>query len=145
MKAVAGADVHAACVLRFQYQFLSEILRWRAQTTPDHLLFTLVNAKVGASGRLKKAETSPFLFFSRVRKKNSAGLPPPPPPLLSTAAIFNHYNLRQQPLFTVSYNSQMGPKTQKLLLFGDLFHNATPITSGSTMFCAAEESSVSTR
>jgi len=29
-----------------QYQFLSEILRWRAQTTPDHLLFTLVS-KVG--------------------------------------------------------------------------------------------------
>jgi len=28
-----------------KYQFLSEILRWRAQTTPDHLLFTLINAK----------------------------------------------------------------------------------------------------
>ena len=28
-----------------QYQYLSEILRWRAQTTPDHPLFTLINAK----------------------------------------------------------------------------------------------------
>ena len=33
--------------LFFQYQFLSEILRWRAQTTPDHVLYSLINAKVG--------------------------------------------------------------------------------------------------
>ena len=29
-----------------QYQFLAEILKWRAQTMPDHVLFTLMNAKV---------------------------------------------------------------------------------------------------
>ena len=29
-----------------QYQFLAEILKWRAQTMPDHTLFTLLNAKV---------------------------------------------------------------------------------------------------
>ena len=29
-----------------RYQFLSEVLRWRAQTTPDHVLFTLLNEKV---------------------------------------------------------------------------------------------------
>ena len=32
--------------LLFQYQFLSEILKWRAQTSPDHNIFTLLNAKV---------------------------------------------------------------------------------------------------
>jgi len=29
-----------------QYQFLAEILKWRAQTMADHTLFTLLNAKV---------------------------------------------------------------------------------------------------
>ncbi|XP_062518678.1 disco-interacting protein 2 homolog C-like [Corticium candelabrum] len=45
-----------------RYQFLSEVLRWRAQTTPDHVLFTLLNEK-GAVARtmtcvqlMKKAE-----------------------------------------------------------------------------------------
>lgn len=28
-----------------KYQFLSEVLRWRAQATPDHLLFSLINSK----------------------------------------------------------------------------------------------------
>ncbi|XP_077861630.1 disco-interacting protein 2 homolog C-like, partial [Saccoglossus kowalevskii] len=28
-----------------KYQFLSEVLRWRAQTTPDHILFNVLNAK----------------------------------------------------------------------------------------------------
>ena len=32
-----------------QYLFLSEILRWRAQTTPDHILFSVVAAKVHLS------------------------------------------------------------------------------------------------
>lgn len=32
-----------------KYQFISEILRWRATTTADHAVFTLLNAKVGAS------------------------------------------------------------------------------------------------
>ena len=46
----------------FQHQFLSEILRWRAQTTPDHNLYTLVNVKGQPAGNLtcltlhKKAE-----------------------------------------------------------------------------------------
>lgn len=30
----------------FQHQFLTEMLQWRAQTTPDHPLFLLLNAKV---------------------------------------------------------------------------------------------------
>jgi len=28
-----------------QYQFISEILRWRAQSTADHVIFTLLNSK----------------------------------------------------------------------------------------------------
>ena len=28
-----------------KYQFLSEILRWRANTTPDHVIYTLINTK----------------------------------------------------------------------------------------------------
>jgi len=31
--------------LVFQYQFISEILRWRAVSTADHVLFSLLNAK----------------------------------------------------------------------------------------------------
>lgn len=33
------------CVL-FQFLFLSEVLQWRAQTTPDHVLYTLLNCRV---------------------------------------------------------------------------------------------------
>ncbi|KAK3083552.1 hypothetical protein FSP39_025271 [Pinctada imbricata] len=29
-----------------KHQFLTEILRWRSQTTPDHILYTLLNSKV---------------------------------------------------------------------------------------------------
>lgn len=32
--------------LWLQHQFLAEILQWRAQATPDHVLFMLLNAKV---------------------------------------------------------------------------------------------------
>lgn len=34
-----------ACAL-FQFLFLSEVLQWRAQTTPDHVLYTLLNCRV---------------------------------------------------------------------------------------------------
>lgn len=30
----------------FQFLFLSEVLQWRAQTTPDHVLYTLLNCRV---------------------------------------------------------------------------------------------------
>ena len=32
------------CVL--QFLFLSEVLQWRAQTTPDHVLYTLLSSRV---------------------------------------------------------------------------------------------------
>lgn len=31
-----------------KHQFLSEILRWRAQTTPEHILYSIINAKVSS-------------------------------------------------------------------------------------------------
>lgn len=31
---------------RRKQQYLSEILKWRAQSTPDHVLFSLINSKV---------------------------------------------------------------------------------------------------
>lgn len=43
---------HYCCVtgyslsLVFQFLFLSEVLQWRAQTTPDHILYTLINSRV---------------------------------------------------------------------------------------------------
>lgn len=30
----------------FQFLFLSEVLQWRAQTTPDHVLYTLLSSRV---------------------------------------------------------------------------------------------------
>ncbi len=32
-----------------KYQFLGDILRWRATTSPDHNLYTVINAKVSHS------------------------------------------------------------------------------------------------
>ena len=44
---VQEVEFYSAILLCFQNQFLSEILRWRAQTSsPDHTLFSLINAKV---------------------------------------------------------------------------------------------------
>ena len=34
------------CFQLFQQQFLTEILRWRALTTPDHILYTMLNSRV---------------------------------------------------------------------------------------------------
>ena len=43
---IQECGIHQYILYMFQYQFLSEILRWRAQTTPDHILFSLISAKV---------------------------------------------------------------------------------------------------
>lgn len=37
-------------VLLLQFLFLSEVLQWRSQTTPDHVLFTLLSSRVRAFG-----------------------------------------------------------------------------------------------
>uniref|UniRef100_A0A672NXA4 Disco-interacting protein 2 homolog C-like n=1 Tax=Sinocyclocheilus grahami TaxID=75366 RepID=A0A672NXA4_SINGR len=35
-----------ACHTFYTFLFLSEVLQWRAQTTPDHILYTLINTRV---------------------------------------------------------------------------------------------------
>jgi hypothetical protein len=55
-----------------RYQFISEILRWRAQSTSDHVLFTLLNSKGAVSQSLtcsqlhKKAERIACLLMEKV-------------------------------------------------------------------------------
>ncbi|EPY82892.1 hypothetical protein CB1_000611001 [Camelus ferus] len=41
----SGQSGPNGCAL-FQFLFLSEVLQWRAQTTPDHVLYTLLNCRV---------------------------------------------------------------------------------------------------
>lgn len=43
-------------LLFFQYQFISQILRWRAQSTSDHVIFTLLNSKGTVSKSLTCAD-----------------------------------------------------------------------------------------
>ncbi|XP_077302081.1 disco-interacting protein 2 isoform X2 [Arctopsyche grandis] len=56
-----------------KYQFISEILRWRAMSTPDHNLFTLLNSKGGVAKMLscselhKKAERIGNLLLEKGR------------------------------------------------------------------------------
>lgn len=57
----------------FQYQFISEILRWRAVSTSDHVIFTSLNAKGAVATSLsclqlhKKAERIGNLLLDRGR------------------------------------------------------------------------------
>lgn len=57
----------------FQYQFISEILRWRAVSTSDHVIFTSLNAKrtvatsLSCSQLHKKAERIGNLLLDRGR------------------------------------------------------------------------------
>ena len=48
----------------FQHQFLTEILRWRSQTTPDHVLFTMLNSKVGYLPLVQILHFDVFVWFS---------------------------------------------------------------------------------
>ena len=56
-----------------RYQFISEILRWRAQSTSDHVLFTLLNNKgvpaqsLSCSQLHKKAERIACLLIDKGR------------------------------------------------------------------------------
>lgn len=58
---------------RLQYQFISEILRWRAVSTSDHVIFTSLNAKGAVATSLscsqlhKKAERIGNLLLDRGR------------------------------------------------------------------------------
>uniref|UniRef100_A0A4W6G3B2 Disco interacting protein 2 homolog C n=1 Tax=Lates calcarifer TaxID=8187 RepID=A0A4W6G3B2_LATCA len=55
----------------FQFLFLSEVLQWRAQTTPDHVLYTLLSSRGAVSSSLtclqlhKRAERVAALLMER--------------------------------------------------------------------------------
>ncbi|CAG5866135.1 unnamed protein product [Menidia menidia] len=44
--------LHSGCYCCRQFLFLSEVLQWRAQTTPDHVLYTLLNSRGATSSSL---------------------------------------------------------------------------------------------
>ncbi|XP_059476315.1 disco-interacting protein 2 isoform X3 [Neocloeon triangulifer] len=56
-----------------KHQFISEILRWRSTTTPDHIIFTLLNSKGGVATTLscsqlhKRAERVGVLLLEKAR------------------------------------------------------------------------------
>lgn len=56
-----------------KYQYISEILKWRATTTPDHNMYTLLNSKgteavtISCIGLHKKAERVACLLLERGR------------------------------------------------------------------------------
>ncbi|KAI1286480.1 Disco-interacting protein 2 [Halotydeus destructor] len=56
-----------------KYQFIGEILKWRATSTPDHNMFTLLNCKgtesvtISCSGLYKKAERVAVMLLERGR------------------------------------------------------------------------------
>jgi len=58
-----------------KYQFLSEILKWRAVSAPDHNMFTLLNAKAHVAGNLtclqlhKRAERFAYLCIEQAKLK----------------------------------------------------------------------------
>lgn len=60
-------------LVSFQFLFLSEVLQWRAQTTPDHLLYTLLNCRVGSR--------APELIFPNCFFQQSELFPGRSPPL----------------------------------------------------------------
>lgn len=53
-----------------QHQFLSEALQWRAQTDPDHVLYVLLNAKVGWSHTTTRTRLT-FSNLLRVEKNKA--------------------------------------------------------------------------
>ncbi|XP_032015294.1 disco-interacting protein 2 homolog C-like [Hylobates moloch] len=65
----AQPDPHARVL--FQFLFLSEVLQWRAQTTPDHVLYTLLNCRGAIANSLtcvqlhKRAEKIAVMLMER--------------------------------------------------------------------------------
>ena len=62
-----------------KYQFITEILRWRATSSPEHVIFTLLNAKGLAVGGLtclqlhKRAEKLALLLQEKEKTLVNAG------------------------------------------------------------------------
>ena len=77
-----------------RYQFISEVLRWRAHATPDHELFTLLNAKGTVSQSFtcsqlhKKAERIACLLIEKGRLNTGDHVALIYPPGLDLIAAF---------------------------------------------------------
>ncbi|XP_017554704.1 disco-interacting protein 2 homolog C isoform X2 [Pygocentrus nattereri] len=77
-----------------QFLFLSEVLQWRAQTTPDHILYTLINSRgtVGSSLTClqlhKRAEKIAALLFERGQLRDGDHVALVYPPGIDLIAAF---------------------------------------------------------
>ncbi|XP_036419427.1 disco-interacting protein 2 homolog C isoform X2 [Colossoma macropomum] len=77
-----------------QFLFLSEVLQWRAQTTPDHILYTLINSRGAVGSSLtcfqlhKRAEKIAALLFERGQLRDGDHVALVYPPGLDLIAAF---------------------------------------------------------
>uniref|UniRef100_A0A8C2DP54 Disco-interacting protein 2 homolog Cb n=1 Tax=Cyprinus carpio TaxID=7962 RepID=A0A8C2DP54_CYPCA len=76
-----------------QFLFLSEVLQWRAQTTPDHILYTLINSRVTRSSLTclqlhKRAEKIATLLYERGQLRDGDHVALVYPPGLDLIAAF---------------------------------------------------------
>ncbi|RXN34777.1 disco-interacting 2 -like protein [Labeo rohita] len=77
-----------------QFLFLSEVLQWRAQTTPDHILYTLINSRGAAGSSLtclqlhKRAEKIATLLYERGQLRDGDHVALVYPPGLDLIAAF---------------------------------------------------------
>ncbi|XP_030629546.1 disco-interacting protein 2 homolog C [Chanos chanos] len=98
---VAGKRIAQACGRDLsqtedcdQFLFLSEILQWRAQTTPDHILYTLLNSRGALASSLtclqlhKRAEKIAALLFDRGQLRDGDHVALVYPPGIDLIAAF---------------------------------------------------------
>uniref|UniRef100_A0A672NJQ6 Disco-interacting protein 2 homolog C-like n=1 Tax=Sinocyclocheilus grahami TaxID=75366 RepID=A0A672NJQ6_SINGR len=74
-----------------QFLFLSEVLQWRAQTTPEHILYTLINSRVTSLTCLqlhKRAEKIATLLYERGQLRDGDHVALVYPPGLDLIAAF---------------------------------------------------------
>ncbi|XP_023379567.1 disco-interacting protein 2 homolog C [Pteropus vampyrus] len=78
----------------FQFLFLSEVLQWRAQTTPDHVLYTLLNCRGTIANSLtcvqlhKRAEKIAVMLTDRGRLQDGDHVALVYPPGIDLIAAF---------------------------------------------------------
>uniref|UniRef100_A0A8B9JS41 Disco-interacting protein 2 homolog Cb n=1 Tax=Astyanax mexicanus TaxID=7994 RepID=A0A8B9JS41_ASTMX len=86
-----GEDNDQVCVC---FLFLSEVLQWRAQTTPDHILYTLINSRGAVGSSLtclqlhKRAEKIAAMLFERGQLRDGDHVALVYPPGLDLIAAF---------------------------------------------------------
>uniref|UniRef100_A0A672NEL8 Disco-interacting protein 2 homolog C-like n=1 Tax=Sinocyclocheilus grahami TaxID=75366 RepID=A0A672NEL8_SINGR len=77
-----------------QFLFLSEVLQWRAQTTPEHILYTLINSRGAIGSSLtclqlhKRAEKIATLLYERGQLRDGDHVALVYPPGLDLIAAF---------------------------------------------------------